>query len=954
LASPPASERRVRLGLTTRTSAQREGGRGSASAQPCKHMADVVDLVLSDEDDGGGTTSGGIEKTGQVQEVDLSSELVVVKSPTAAASSRPAAGAQTGRAARRKSGGAAASPGVGSGGRGHASRSSPNKRNNSKSAVAASAAAAAQNAVLIDDDGDVTAQNACSSCFKEVRNPFPLERCGHTLCPGCLLTRASASECPVDGCSKPVSVRDLALILDENGWVDLQVKRVAAFRARARKGARCPKCQSWVEGGSTSAPSQRKQGGDVAEVGKGGGTAKERVKVLLSGQPLVCNQGHLLCRFCAAELSKKAPRCVACGDAKLLPVSGLLSLLEELVVNPASVELCGPVGTLPKTFATGAAAAAGRGRGGRGRGGRGGYVYPGGRGGGGGRGMGGGRGAGWAALMAGFGELGGFGQGYGYNGGGGGGGGGGGAPKISSKWSKGTGYGGSGDAAAAASTQAVAAEAEGRADKAMVVVFDALTGCLPARGDSPEHLPELLALVRESSLLQSVCAYLRNDSLMDIAKRRKLYQSLFKLVLGFAQHELLAPLIDRVPPKSGGAMTELEASASSSGSGDADSRSGKGKGKGRASSDEDLAVAGVDGEGDAEEEDEDVSVAELLASANRQARVFAQAPGAGDGKGGDTGTLAFALQVTEVYDKVKASLTYLRGIAEARASSPAVLALASAMGAGGGVAGAGLGRKRKREAADIVEVSLESRYLSELGDSRFELVALLGPGHSHHFSGQASSQTGGAGGRARAVRISQEVSTLATSLPVQPDSSIFLRVDEDRFDVMRAMVTGPKGTPYECGCFEFDILLPPDYPNSPPKVHFLTTGSGRVRFNPNLYQTGKVCLSLLGTWAGPGWNPKTSTLLQVLISIQSLIFVAEPYFNEPGFEGQLGTPQGRAASSSYNTRIRNGTLLLGVLEALEEKRPGALSDVKRTHFRLMKGQVMRTARSWLDDLGAQG
>ena len=53
------------------------------------------------------------------------------------------------------------------------------------------------------------------------------------------------------------------------------------------------------------------------------------------------------------------------------------------------------------------------------------------------------------------------------------------------------------------------------------------------------------------------------------------------------------------------------------------------------------------------------------------------------------------------------------------------------------------------------------------------------------------------GGRARAQRISQEVSTLATSLPVQPDSSIFLRVDEDRFDVMRAMITGPKGTPYE-------------------------------------------------------------------------------------------------------------------------------------------------------------
>lgn len=30
---------------------------------------------------------------------------------------------------------------------------------------------------------------------------------------------------------------------------------------------------------------------------------------------------------------------------------------------------------------------------------------------------------------------------------------------------------------------------------------------------------------------------------------------------------------------------------------------------------------------------------------------------------------------------------------------------------------------------------------------------------------------------------------------------------------------------------------------------------------------------------------------QVLVSIQSLIFVADPYFNEPGYECQLGTAQ---------------------------------------------------------------
>lgn len=34
------------------------------------------------------------------------------------------------------------------------------------------------------------------------------------------------------------------------------------------------------------------------------------------------------------------------------------------------------------------------------------------------------------------------------------------------------------------------------------------------------------------------------------------------------------------------------------------------------------------------------------------------------------------------------------------------------------------------------------------------------------------------------------------------------------------------------GFFLFDILLPAAYPAEPPKVKFLTTGGGMVRFNP--------------------------------------------------------------------------------------------------------------------------
>ena len=84
------------------------------------------------------------------------------------------------------------------------------------------------------------------------------------------------------------------------------------------------------------------------------------------------------------------------------------------------------------------------------------------------------------------------------------------------------------------------------------------------------------------------------------------------------------------------------------------------------------------------------------------------------------------------------------------------------------------------------------------------------------------------------------------------------------------------------GCFMFDVYIPPEYPNVPPQVKIVTTGGGSHRFNPNLYANGKVCLSLLGTWQGEPWIPNVSTLYQVFVSIYGLIFVDEPYFNEPG------------------------------------------------------------------------
>ena len=100
-------------------------------------------------------------------------------------------------------------------------------------------------------------------------------------------------------------------------------------------------------------------------------------------------------------------------------------------------------------------------------------------------------------------------------------------------------------------------------------------------------------------------------------------------------------------------------------------------------------------------------------------------------------------------------------------------------------------------------------------------------------------------------------------------------------------------------------------------MRFLTTGQGQVRFNPNLYQCGKVCLSLLGSWSGPGWEAGKSTMLQVLVSIQGLILVPDPYFNEPGFEPSRNTARGQTASDAYNATIRRYTLQHAILDPIQ-------------------------------------
>jgi len=177
-----------------------------------------------------------------------------------------------------------------------------------------------------------------------------------------------------------------------------------------------------------------------------------------------------------------------------------------------------------------------------------------------------------------------------------------------------------------------------------------------------------------------------------------------------------------------------------------------------------------------------------------------------------------------------------------------------------------------------------------------------------------------------AKRVQREWRILARGLP----EDIHLRLYGDRMDIMRAALIGPRNTPYADALLFFDVHLSQNYPMVPPAVKFWSFGE---RINPNLYESGLVCLSLLGTWSGSGtevWCPKKSTVLQVLVSILGLVLVEEPYFNEPGFERTRGTAQAEVHARQYSEKARLMSLRSMIRTC--QSPPGGFEDFSKQHF----------------------
>ncbi|KAJ3330077.1 hypothetical protein HDU76_006471 [Blyttiomyces sp. JEL0837] len=185
---------------------------------------------------------------------------------------------------------------------------------------------------------------------------------------------------------------------------------------------------------------------------------------------------------------------------------------------------------------------------------------------------------------------------------------------------------------------------------------------------------------------------------------------------------------------------------------------------------------------------------------------------------------------------------------------------------------------------DLKSISLVT---SDSSWKTFDTCEQTPPSHYYYSSGTTSYS------RKFHQRLKSEYAILNKSLPL----GILVRVFEDRIDLMRVLMVGPEGTPYDKGLFLFDVSIPAEYPQAPPLVYFHSWTFGMGRLNPNLYEGESLSVAArylawesFGNVEPPFKHPA------------GLVLNRNPYYNEAGYERQIGTEEGAVNSALYSER----------------------------------------------------
>lgn len=139
--------------------------------------------------------------------------------------------------------------------------------------------------------------------------------------------------------------------------------------------------------------------------------------------------------------------------------------------------------------------------------------------------------------------------------------------------------------------------------------------------------------------------------------------------------------------------------------------------------------------------------------------------------------------------------------------------------------------------------------------------------------------------------ITKELNELHSSTEVQ-ELGIRVSINEADISDVSAELDGPPGTPFEGGLFRMKLVLPSDFPQSPPKGFFTTK-----IWHPNVSKAGEICVNVLKR----DWQP-TLGLRHVLMVIRCLLI-------EPYPESALNEEAGKALLEDYAEYERYAKLM---------------------------------------------
>ena len=73
----------------------------------------------------------------------------------------------------------------------------------------------------------------------------------------------------------------------------------------------------------------------------------------------------------------------------------------------------------------------------------------------------------------------------------------------------------------------------------------------------------------------------------------------------------------------------------------------------------------------------------------------------------------------------------------------------------------------------------------------------------------------------------------------------------------------------------------------------------------------------------------------------------EVYYNEPGYEHLMGTPEGDRYNNAYSNIVRYGNLKYAIIEQMRNPTPG-FEDVIRRNFFLKKEMILSEVDGWIE------